>query len=222
MQHATDPSHLTSPPPCSGQLGEVLNLVPWGGVSLSFRHLRLSGMQGLAGLGEKRRRTLPHVTPTRLRLHRRAKIVQAADCAPTPPPPPLPWQAPHWRRPTSRTLRGTRPTALSGASRPSSPSVACRRPQPSWWPYPGSSCTSAAAEVGPAHCMLPAQLPRHCLHARRSWPPRLAPRRLCRRPGPHRPGRPRLPAADAARAGGAGAGGGAGGAQPGCQPGGGG
>lgn len=38
--------------PCSGQLAEVLNLVPWGGVSLQFRHLRLFGMQGLGGIGE--------------------------------------------------------------------------------------------------------------------------------------------------------------------------
>ena len=37
---------------CSGQLSEVLNLVPWGGVSLQFRHLRLFGMQGVAGVGE--------------------------------------------------------------------------------------------------------------------------------------------------------------------------
>jgi len=39
----------------SGQLAEVLNLVPWGGVSLQFRHLRLFGMQGMGGLGEKPR-----------------------------------------------------------------------------------------------------------------------------------------------------------------------
>lgn len=39
------PSH------CSGQLAEVLNLVPWGGVSLQFRHLRLFGMQGINGVG---------------------------------------------------------------------------------------------------------------------------------------------------------------------------
>ncbi len=37
---------------CSGQLAEVLNLVPWGGVSLQFRHLRLFGMQGIGGVGE--------------------------------------------------------------------------------------------------------------------------------------------------------------------------
>lgn len=44
---------LPSPLPCpSGQLSEVLNLVPWGGISLQFRHLRLLGMPGLAGLGE--------------------------------------------------------------------------------------------------------------------------------------------------------------------------
>ncbi|KAL4447967.1 hypothetical protein ABPG75_005186 [Micractinium tetrahymenae] len=35
----------------SGQLAEVLNLVPWGGVSLQFRHLRLFGMQGIGGVG---------------------------------------------------------------------------------------------------------------------------------------------------------------------------
>ena len=47
-------------PPCpshqsittnSGQLAEVLNLVPWGGISLQFRHLRLFGMQGVGGVG---------------------------------------------------------------------------------------------------------------------------------------------------------------------------
>lgn len=41
-----------SSPLRSGQLSEVLNLVPWGGISLQFRHLRLFGMPGLAGLGE--------------------------------------------------------------------------------------------------------------------------------------------------------------------------
>lgn len=35
----------------SGQLSEVFNLVPWGGVSLQFRHLRLVGLQGLGGVG---------------------------------------------------------------------------------------------------------------------------------------------------------------------------
>lgn len=42
---------------CSGQLSEVLNLVPWGGVSLQFRHLRLFGIQGLAGIGRFRCRS---------------------------------------------------------------------------------------------------------------------------------------------------------------------
>ena len=37
----------------SGNFAEVINLVPWGGVSLHFRHLRLFGMQGLTGLGER-------------------------------------------------------------------------------------------------------------------------------------------------------------------------
>lgn len=55
-QHCSSTLHPCCPPPSlpcpSGQLSEVLNLVPWGGISLQFRHLRLLGMPGLAGLGE--------------------------------------------------------------------------------------------------------------------------------------------------------------------------
>ena len=57
------------PTTCSGQFAEVLNLAPWGGVSLQFRHLRLFGMQGVAGLGESPpldRSIRPFAVPGRL------------------------------------------------------------------------------------------------------------------------------------------------------------
>ena len=95
---------------CSGQFAEVLNLVPWGGVSLQFRHLRLFGMQGVSGLGESPLSSccIPLRCTTRAggqaaHCWGRADVMHAFY---------LCLQAPRWHLPMWRTLPDFRHTAL--------------------------------------------------------------------------------------------------------------
>ena len=61
--------------------------MPWGGVSLHFRHLRLFGLQGAGGLGERR-------SPAAGRLWQLAiaagPLARRSHCHPSPLPPPTP------------------------------------------------------------------------------------------------------------------------------------